>query len=171
MDVESLPKELWQLPSLERLIVVTSCIPTLPPDVEDLKEIKSVAILLTLIWPYTHNFSNLQEISKLKKLEHYFIDLRSGGNPGVVTNMLASMSTGGLRHLKNLRIRMCGCLPPEIGSLSSLEELDIGNNSGERLPDEIGCLSNLQVLKLISCHGIQSLPPGIVRLKNLVHIN
>jgi hypothetical protein len=48
-DVESLPKELWQLPSLERLIVKSFGIPTLPPDVEDLKEIK----VLKLSWSWS----------------------------------------------------------------------------------------------------------------------
>jgi hypothetical protein len=58
------------------------------------------------------------------------------------------MPSGGLRHLKILRMEMWGCLPPEIGSLSSLKDLEIWNNLGESLPDEIGCLSNLKVSRI-----------------------
>jgi Leucine-rich repeat (LRR) protein len=103
----------------------------------------------------------------LKKLEKYIIELRSDGKPGAdVANMLDSMPRGGLRHLKNLSIQMWGCLPLEIGSLSSLEELDIYRKS-ERLPDEIGCLSNLKVFRIIWDNMICSLPPTIGRLQNL----
>jgi hypothetical protein len=98
------------LPSLERLVVDNSSMPTVPPDVEDLREIKRIEISLMLIGPYSQ-FFKLQKFGMLKKLENYIIELRSGGNLGAVTNQLASASSGGLRHLKKLGVDMCGCFP------------------------------------------------------------
>jgi Leucine-rich repeat (LRR) protein len=57
-------------------------------------------------------------------------------------------------------------LPPEIGSLRSLETLNLENNQLTTLPPEIGNLSNLIALEL-SFNQLTSLPPEIGNLTNL----
>jgi Leucine-rich repeat (LRR) protein len=167
--VQSLPKELWQLPSLERLIVDNSSIPTLPPDVEDLREIKSIEILLSLIWTDSGitNQSELRKIDMLKNLEKYTIELFCGIRNGLPDGIFLALRDGGLKHLKKLRLNMLAPLPPEIRSLSSLEELAVYHNPCARIPDEIGSLTNLQDLRIFSCKIIRSLPHAIGRLQNL----
>ena len=54
-------------------------------------------------------------------------------------------------------------LPPEIGQLTSLIELDLGLNELTELPPEIGNLTNLTNLKADRNH-LKTLPPEIGRL-------
>jgi internalin A len=63
-------------------------------------------------------------------------------------------------------------LPPEIGQLSSLQELALWNNQLLSLPPEIGQLSNLRGLNL-GGNQLLSLPPEIGRLRSLerLHLN
>jgi Leucine-rich repeat (LRR) protein len=61
-------------------------------------------------------------------------------------------------------------LPPEIGNLMNLQELDLGLNQFTYLPPEIGYLSNLQVLK-VGENPLTSLPPGIGNLANLLTLD
>jgi Leucine-rich repeat (LRR) protein len=199
-NAKSLPRELWQLPSLEKLVVdsemiPSNIIPSLPAEVEELRAIKSIEILLNLVWSETLDQSNLQKIDQLKNLKSFIIDVDFGSlthfpeSIGALTNLLElqfsgsglvnfenmSTSIGGLSEcLKKLTIGPCHSLegiPPEIWSLSNLEELHFRHNLFPTIPNEIGCLSNLQVLKLVGCNIIRSLPPGIRQLINLVHIH
>lgn len=57
-------------------------------------------------------------------------------------------------------------LPPEIGTLSNLVDLELRNNQLTELPAEIGKLSNLSSLNL-SHNRLSRLPPEIGRLHNL----
>ncbi len=66
-----------------------------------------------------------------------------------------SLSYTGLTHL-----------PPEIGQLTHLEELDASFTGLTKLPPEIGQLTNLRRLDA-SFTGLSELPPEIGRLKHL----
>jgi hypothetical protein len=72
-DVKSLPKELWQLPSLEKLVIHSDITP-LPAEVEELREIKSIELELRLLWSDVPNQSELQKIDMLKNLDEYSSD-------------------------------------------------------------------------------------------------
>lgn len=61
-------------------------------------------------------------------------------------------------------------LPPEIGQLSSLQDLSLGWNRLMTLPPQIGQLSNLQSLRL-SYNQLTTLPPEIGQLTNLHGLN
>ncbi len=61
-------------------------------------------------------------------------------------------------------------LPPEIGQLSSLKELDLNNNYLEKLPPEIGKLVNLRKINL-DFNSIETIPPQIKNLENLKSFN
>jgi Leucine-rich repeat (LRR) protein len=193
-NVTSLPRELWQLPSLEELVVESNIIPSLPAEVEELRAIKSIEIYLNLVWSEALDQSNFQKIDRLKNLKSFIIDVNFYPlthfpvSIGALTNLLdlrfsacglvnfenMSTSVGGLSEcLKKLTIEHCRSLegiPPEIWSLSNLEELNFQHNLFSTIPNEIGCLSNLQVLKLTCCGTIRSLPTGIGQLNNLVRI-
>ena len=68
-----------------------------------------------------------------------------------------------LLDLSNLQLTE---LPPEIGNLHSLQELNLWGNKLSSLPPEIGNLSNLQTLYL-GDNQLSSLPPEIGNLNNL----
>jgi len=57
-------------------------------------------------------------------------------------------------------------LPPEIGQLTQLRELELRNNNLASLPPEIGQLTQLQELELHN-NNLTSLPPEIGQLKEL----
>jgi Leucine-rich repeat (LRR) protein len=60
-------------------------------------------------------------------------------------------------------------LPPEIGHLTSLEELDLSSNHIPSLPPEIGQLTHLRVLDL-SHNGMPTLAPEIGQLNALQYL-
>src|SRR5207244_818208 len=53
-------------------------------------------------------------------------------------------------------------LPPEIGCLSNLNELDLTGNQVSQLPPEIGCLSKLEILSVDNNSKLLTPPPEIV---------
>jgi Leucine-rich repeat (LRR) protein len=79
---------------------------------------------------------------------------------------------GHLTHLTELNLNghYLSSLPPEIGDLSNLTELNLDNNYLTFLPKEIGNLTNSIYLKLWD-NEITNLPPEIGNLSNLTKIN
>lgn len=62
-------------------------------------------------------------------------------------------------------------LPPEIGDLNKLQELDLGGCVGlEVLPSEIGKLVQLRSLGISYCKKLTSVPESIKNLKQLRHV-
>jgi hypothetical protein len=61
-------------------------------------------------------------------------------------------------------------IPPDIGKLTKLRVLELHNNCLTSLPHEIGNLVNLQTLYIFQNH-ITSLPPEICRLTKLTSLN
>jgi hypothetical protein len=76
------------------------------------------------------------------------------------------------RRLKILRLphNRIAHLPPEIGELKHLGELDLGDNQLTALPAEIGELENLEELDL-SDNQLTHLPPEIGKLKKLKYLH
>jgi hypothetical protein len=75
---------------------------------------------------------------------------------------------GGLRDL-NLGYNQLTKLPPEIGQLTALTRLDLSNNQLTRLPPEIGRLTALTWLDL-SGNQLEALPPEISQLTRLAQL-
>jgi hypothetical protein len=83
--------------------------------------------------------------------------------------LLCHDGTGDLEHLylANNRLRD-GPLPPEIGSLTSLDTLEMSfNNVGGKIPSTVGRLANLTSLLLSTNRLTGSLPSEIQEMKNL----
>lgn len=70
----------------------------------------------------------------------------------------------------NLSGRNLTVLPPEIGSLTGLEELNLQFNKLQKLPDEIGNLINLKKLN-VSTNLLTVLPPTIGNLSSLEELD
>jgi len=69
-----------------------------------------------------------------------------------------------------LKFRQLAELPPEIGLLGNLVELDLGRNMITELPTEIGQLTHLHALNLWQ-NQLHRLPPEIGRLTNLLTLD
>jgi len=64
-----------------------------------------------------------------------------------------------------------GCIPPELGNLSNLQELRLFSNAlNGSIPPELGNLSNLMVLYLDNNHLSGSIPAELGNLSNLKHL-
>lgn len=88
--------------------------------------------------------------------------------PPRVCFLFFSGETRNLKWLKMLSICHLSirCLPPEIGSLKKLVELDLSFNKLKNLPDDISELDALKSLR--AAHNrLVDLPPGIPSLKSL----
>ena len=83
---------------------------------------------------------------------------------GVIINDDGRVTELNLNDARNL----LGEIPPELGSLSNLETLNLNNNnlSGE-IPAELGSLSNLTVLDLFNNNLRGEIPPELGNLSNL----
>jgi len=83
-------------------------------------------------------------------------------------------SIGRLQNLKELDLcgLTCTLLPPSIGKLQNLTILDLSFSSLlSNLPEEIGDLASLEELHLRFSSGLTSLPPSIGRLQNLRYLD
>jgi len=100
--------------------------------------------------PVRKVYSLLVRLSKLRKEMKY---------EGSIYQLYREMNL-------DLSDRNIKTLPPEIGSLTNLQELYLYINRIETLPPEIGSLSNLQRLYLFN-NQIKTLPPEIGSLSNL----
>jgi internalin A len=72
-------------------------------------------------------------------------------------------------HL-SLTQRRLTALPPEIGQLTNLQQLELGGNQLTELPPEIGQLTNLRQL-VIGLNELTELPPEIGQLTNLQQLH
>jgi hypothetical protein len=117
---------------------------------------------------------------------HAFVEFLS-----VVTLIVAGavlMQTGELDwlrfpHIGSLRVRvqlflaggkfnifLCRWIPPEIGSLGNLEELDLSFNKLKALPQEFALLKSLKSLRVAS-NKLVELPSQLAALVNLINID
>lgn len=62
-------------------------------------------------------------------------------------------------------------LPPQIGKLTALTEIDLSHNNLALLPPEIGNCTSLEILRVSGNHHLTHLPPETGKLKNLLILN
>jgi Leucine-rich repeat (LRR) protein len=171
-----LPKEIWQLPSLQTLAVHPASDPhSLPalPEVELLREIKSVKVNL-IVRSYSNFFQNasnttllnLSRLGKLRNLEEFTIRFDH-----LPPNYFPDEMWLSLRQLRELHFHVCNgweMLPSSIGKMEFLADFTISQcRDLQSIPSEIGCLSKLLRLQIRDCPSLRTLPPEIGSLNNL----
>jgi Leucine-rich repeat (LRR) protein len=189
-EVEFLPKEIWELPSIQSLMMHSTTIPTLP-DIGELRDINSIVLVLSLqindLSAESGNVPRLLNIGTLRNLNEYRILLNCVSSMHVpdVIGSLVTLSTlkvsgnqlmdlpasiGDMKNLTELWIRRCGslgCIPTEIWKLRKLKTLHITDcKLLTVLPNEIGFLSALRTLNIREC-GLERLPPTVGALEQL----
>ncbi|XP_021806788.1 uncharacterized protein LOC110750727 [Prunus avium] len=154
---ENLAEGLGDMVSLRTLEADDTAVTKVPSSIVKLKNLRSLSLCglerLTGFLPYSYLRS-----SGLRGLE--------GSQP---TGFLPSLLDG-LNSLRKLALADCSLtddeLPEDLGSLSSLEHLDCGQNSFCRLPSLIG-LSKLEYLCLNDCRKLRAIPELPTNLKVL----
>nr|XP_009796290.1 PREDICTED: TMV resistance protein N-like isoform X2 [Nicotiana sylvestris] len=155
-DMENLvvfPSSICRLKSLVQLYVSgCSKLESLPEEIGDLDNLEVLYASDTLI---SRPPSSIVRLNKLNSLS-----FRCSGDNGV--HFEFPPVAEGLRSLKNLDLSYCnlidGGLPEDIGSLSSLKELDLRGNNFEHLPRSIAQLGALRSLGLSFCQTLIQLP-------------
>lgn len=176
----TLPDELYFLPKLEAINImsgnltalspllgnlisltylgISGCnITTIPETIGTLHNLKSISLLGNNITSLPDTIGNLVNLDTLSVCENHLSAL-----PDSICN---------LYNLKTLVIfrNEISVLPDNIGNLINLKEFFASNNKFSYLPESIGNLINLQSLD-ISGTNVEYLPETIGKLKNLKHL-
>ncbi|MDT7687737.1 MAG: hypothetical protein QOE46_496 [Acidobacteriota bacterium] len=113
------------------------------------------------------------EVASIKEIISLNIQFCTSLDLAATFLMLAKMPS-----LNRLQLRSCGIkeLPPEIGALGNIVELDLGNegssgsNEFTTFPPELGSMKRLRYLKLQDNPQFKSFPPEVAKLSNLNHV-
>uniref|UniRef100_A0A6V7QQN9 Protein kinase domain-containing protein n=1 Tax=Ananas comosus var. bracteatus TaxID=296719 RepID=A0A6V7QQN9_ANACO len=153
-----LPRTIGRLGRLKTLKFFANEVDVLPPEAEDLVELRRLQVKVS-----SPRISGIpfRKLKSLKELELCKVPLRLSA-----FSILSEIS--GLKCLTKLSICHFSIryLPPEIASLKKLEELDLSFNKLKNLPDGISELSALRSLKVAN-NKLVDLPSGISSLRCL----
>ena len=112
--------------------------------------------------------------SSSKSLSSQFWSWISPRKSPMSVNLLPA-SLQGLYSLKELYLSDCNLsddtIPKDLGSLCSLQTLDLKSNNFHALPSSLGGLSKLQTLHLDGCTELQSIPDLPTNLNSLYATN
>ncbi|XP_043691729.1 disease resistance protein RPV1-like, partial [Telopea speciosissima] len=146
--LDKLPEELGNMGSLKELLADRTAIKQLPFSMGHCRDLKSLSLGGFKGSPPKSWYSFFSSWGSTSKV------------PDPINILPASFSL--LRSLKSLILKDCnlseGAIPSDLGTMSSLEVLDLGHNNFCSLPANISCLSHLQNLRLRECRMLQSLP-------------
>lgn len=168
-NLKNLPNSICNLRKLERLYLDgCSNLEAFPEElgkIKSLKELHAGKTKLKEIPDSIFYMNNLITLS-LPSLKRRALLLFSPSVKGFIPH-----SISGLCSLELLDLRDCYMLdrdiPDNIGSLSSLKELNLSGNYFCNLPSSLSQLSNLAFLSLARCENLQSipeLPPNLIAL-------
>ncbi|XP_059309495.1 TMV resistance protein N-like [Lycium ferocissimum] len=165
-NLVALPRGIGMLKSLVELDVsYFSSLEILPEEIGDLENLERLDARYTLI---SRPPSSIARLNKLKSLSFEKSKLESLQD-GVC--FVFPQVNGGLHSLEYLDLSYCnlidGGLPEDIGSLSSLKELNLRGNNFEHLPQSIAQLGALQSLHLSDCKRLKELPAQLGALRIL----
>lgn len=180
-SLKSLPRSFYKLKSLETLIL-SGC-STFDNLADNLGEIECLTSFLadnTAIRQIPFSIMQLNNLRQLSlcgckgspstPLGSLFWSWMSPRRSPKSGNLLPA-SIQGFNSLKELCLRDCNLsddgIPANLGSLCSLEVLDLRNNNFRSLPSSVGGLSKLETLYLDGCRELQSitdLPASLITL-------
>ncbi|XP_038721239.1 disease resistance protein RPV1-like [Tripterygium wilfordii] len=154
---DKLPEDLGDLESLISLIADNTVIAQVPLSIVRLKNLQQLSLCGCKVSP----------INSLSSLLRSWVSSRK--NP-IPTNLLPA-SLHGLISLRVLSLKDCNlsndALPKDIGTLPSLEDLNLESNSFQNLPGSLSGLAKLRTLTLDRCDRLESIPDLPVGLKSL----
>jgi Leucine-rich repeat (LRR) protein len=106
------------------------------------------------------------KILLLKDTKSIFIEIRKN------TETIIPPEIGTLKHLEELEMNVCGIktLPEELWTLTNLKTITLLGNEIEVLSENVGRLTNLETLN-ICANRIAILPKTIGNLRNLTHFD
>uniref|UniRef100_A0A8C9S506 Protein scribble homolog n=1 Tax=Scleropages formosus TaxID=113540 RepID=A0A8C9S506_SCLFO len=165
-QLRDLPKPFFRLLNLRKLTLSDNEIQRLPPEVANFMQLVELDISRNDIpeIPESIKFCKALEIADfsgnpLSRLPEGFTQLR-----GLAHLALNDVS---LQTLPNDIERHKVCVRVSLSFLVKLEQLDLGSNELEVLPDTLGALPNLRELLLDRNH-LSALPPELGNLRRLV---
>ncbi|XP_010256316.1 PREDICTED: TMV resistance protein N-like [Nelumbo nucifera] len=159
-SLQILPESICNVKSLKNLILSgCSSLKMLPDKLGSMESLMNLSLEETSIEQLPNSIVQLENLKTLsiKGIKEPPESLRK--TPDSIGLLPASLS--GLRSLKSLKIRNCNLLegpPSEIGSLASLEYLDLCGSHFCSLPNTISQLSKLKNLWLGDCTRLEALP-------------
>ncbi|XP_022893680.1 TMV resistance protein N-like [Olea europaea var. sylvestris] len=163
-QLEKLPENLGQVISLEELLVDGTAITQPPPSITCLTKLNALSFSRckrpkSLSSLFSGNLeSSVSSLSVKLPLPKIGFS-NSKQTKGSLPPPRPSLS--GLCSLKKLDLSSSDLLEEisaDLGSLSSLEELDLSRNNFVKFPAKISELPRLKILKLESCNSLVSLP-------------
>ncbi|KAF3779412.1 putative WRKY transcription factor 16 [Nymphaea thermarum] len=157
-SLKQLPKEVWQLTSLEKLALDRSGVTTLASELGDFKSLKALTLSRTSITTLPESIRHLKQLRVLRCPPTF----------KEIPDCICS-----LPNLEVLDAEYCVSLlslPNLLGNLRSLKKLVLSCTDIEELPDSITSLEKLEVLELSNCKRLKYLPSsarfGSMLLKN-----
>ncbi len=157
--VRSLPAALGRLPNLRTLYLSDNALESLPPEVCSAKSLTYLNLdrnRLSVLPP------EIGALSSLKWVRLNYNALQD----------LPAEAGGGWKDVRRLYLRGNGLkkVPEAVLSMTSLEELDLGENAIEELPEALFRLPNLHRLDLDGNSRLASLPANVADAKKLSHL-
>ncbi|KAJ6359145.1 hypothetical protein OIU76_000791 [Salix suchowensis] len=157
-NITELPESFGRLENLEMLIL-NECkkLHKLPVSVGKLKSLCHLLMIKTAVTVLPENFGNLSSLMILEMQKDPHESPRIQDQSAVLPNSFTRLSL--LEELNARAWRISGKIPDDFEKLSSLKNLNLGNNNFSSLPSSLCGLSLLQKLHLPHCEELVSLPP------------
>ncbi len=147
--VSTFPRTFGELQNLKSISIYSSYIKVFPVQFLKLKNLEDLYMFIPYIEAYPDNLGNLTNLKKLSLIGREY--------KSVIINEKEVF-------LKPLT------LPKSIKKLKKVEELHLGGNMLESIPEEIGEMDNLTVVSL-GKNNLESLPTTFSRLKKLKNLS
>lgn len=156
-NINNISLQPGDLPNLEEIELGLNKLTAFPGDLSLISHLKKISVYnnsITLVSPDIKNFYRLEELvmrgNKISSLPVEFGKLKTLRKLDLLENQLSSMTP--------------------LLNLIGLEELKIGDNKIEKIPDKISILTNLKELSL-SSNPIKEVPEQISDLRSLSYIS
>lgn len=157
--LSTLPPEIAELKSLEKLVLFKNRLTELPPWIGELSNLKELILSSNDLKALPTEIGNL---THLEKLTLQFNDLQT-----------LPEEIGNLHNLEYLDVQynQLKALPAQIGKLKELKFLYLNNNKLTSLPQEIGSMESLQYLVIGKNQLTDPLPESIGNLTGLIELD
>ncbi|CAG7864777.1 unnamed protein product [Brassica rapa] len=169
-NIEKLPETFGKLENLDTLRM-DNCkmIKRLPESFGDLKSLHDLYMKETSVVELPESFGNLSNLRVLKILKKPLFRSSPGTSeepsfvevPNSFSNLLS------LEEIDAKGWGIWGKVPDDLGKLSSLKKLELGNNYFHSLPSSLEGLWNLKLFTLYDCQELKCLPPLPWKLEKL----